>query len=318
MKLIESKVEIIEQEPGLEGVYKQIEKAGRLCYKSEDKICEGSAEKMVENLMKRGHGSPLEHGTVYLYYKVYVGRKKKNMPTDCVESLEDFEIAKTLNRNPYTRWNYVLDKHYRHMYYTTNFRVLYEANKLDFLKYICEPTEHHEKRITVKMNCSIGISREFNRHRANSVCETSTRYCNYAKDKFGSEITFVIPEWVKDRINETASYNNNDDLARIPYTDAVFDSRMLSDKAISIWLNALATTESDYMDLINEGLKPQEARSVLSLDTATEVIYTAYSSDWEHFIFLRTAVGAHPDARILANNLRWLLESNSLINCTNN
>ena len=69
MKLIESKVEIIEQEPELEGVYKQIEKAGRLCYKSEDKICEGSAEKMVENLMKRGHGSPLEHGTVYLTLK---------------------------------------------------------------------------------------------------------------------------------------------------------------------------------------------------------------------------------------------------------
>lgn len=294
MKLIESKVEIIEQEPGLEGVYKQIEKAGRLCYKSEDKICEGSAEKMVENLMKRGHGSPLEHGTVYLTFKWWqIGKKLKYM------------------FNKYSKIR-------KFKYVTTNYRVLVENNWLNDCQYICEPTKHHEKRITVKMNCSIGISREFNRHRANSACETSTRYCNYAKDKFGSEITFVIPEWVKDRINETASYNNNDDLARIPYTEAVFDSRMISDKAISIWLNDLKTTESDYMDLINEGLKPQEARSVLSLDTATEVMYTAFSSDWEHFIFLRTAVGAHPDARILANNLRWLLESNSLINCTNN
>lgn len=294
MKLIESKVEIVEQEPGLEGIYKQIEKAGRLCYKSEDKICEGSAEKMVENLMKRGHGSPLEHGTVYLTIKWWqIGKKLK----------------------------YVFNKYSKIRkckYVTTNYRVLVENNWLDDLQYLCEPTEHHEKRITVKMNCSIGISREFNRHRANSICETSTRYCNYAKDKFGSEITFVIPEWVKDRINETASYNNNDDLARVPYTEAVVDSRMLSDKAISIWLNALTTTGSDYMDLINEGLKAQEARSVLSLDTATEIMYTAYSSDWEHFISLRTAVGAHPDARILANNLKWLLESNSLINCTNN
>ena len=59
-------------------VYKQIEKAGRLCYKSEDKICEGSAEKMVENLMKRGHGSPLEHGTVYLTFKWWqIGKKLK-------------------------------------------------------------------------------------------------------------------------------------------------------------------------------------------------------------------------------------------------
>jgi thymidylate synthase (FAD) len=314
MKLIESKVEIIEQKPGLEGIYKQIEKAGRLCYKSEDKICEGSAEKMVENLMKRGHGSPLEHGTVYLQftYRMY-----------------DYNDAKLLGildfyeNNPYSKVTTIEKfctdtfRTYVTTYISSNYRVIFENNRLEDLQYICEPTEHHEKRITVKMNCSIGISREFNRHRVNSVCETSTRYCNYAKDKFGSEITFVIPEWVKDRVNETASYNNNDDLARIPYADAVFDSRMLSDKAISIWLNALTTTESDYMDLINEGLKAQEARSVLSLDTATEVMYTAYSSDWEHFVSLRTAIGAHPDARILANNLRWLLESNSLINCTN-
>lgn len=294
MKLIESKVEIIEQEPGLEGIYKQIEKAGRLCYKSEDKICEGSAEKMVENLMKRGHGSPLEHGTVYLTFKWWQISKKLKYMFNKYSKIRKFK------------------------YVTTNYRVLVENNWLNDRQYICEPTEHHEKRITIKTNCSIGISREFNRHRANSVCETSTRYCNYAKDKFGSEITFIIPEWVKDRINETASYNNNDDLARVSYTEAVFDSRMLSDKAISIWLNALTTIESDYMGLINNGLKAQEARSVLSLDTATEVMYTAYSSDWEHFISLRTAVGAHPDARILANNLRWLLESNSLINCTNN
>lgn len=66
MRLIESSYVIVPQDPGLEGIYKQIEKAGRLCYKSEDKICEGSAEKMVEFLKSRGHGSPLEHGTVYL------------------------------------------------------------------------------------------------------------------------------------------------------------------------------------------------------------------------------------------------------------
>ena len=280
MKLIKSSFEILPQAPGLEGIYKQIELAGRLCYKSEDKICEGSAIKMVDNLVKRGHGSPLEHGTVYLTFKWWqIGKKLK----------------------------YVFNKYSKirkFKYVTTNYRVLVENNWLNDRQYICEPTEHHEKRITVKMNCSIGISREFNRHRANSVCETSTRYCNYAKDKFGNEITFVIPEWVKDKINETASYNDNDDLARIPYADAVFDSRMISDKAISIWLNDLKTTESDYMDLINEGLKPQEARSVLSLDTATEVMYTTFGSDWEHFIFLRTAVGAHPDARAIATALK--------------
>ena len=301
MKLIESSVEIIPQESGLEGIYKQIERAGRLCYKSEDKICEGSAEKMVNFLKNKGHGSPLEAGTVYLKIPVNI---------DVAADFLDDNFV-------WTKCHLVQEKTGNWWAVTTNYRRIVELHYENYLQYLCEPTEYHEKRITVKMNCSIGISREFNRHRANSVCETSTRYCNYAKDKFGSEITFIIPEWVKDRVNDTASYNNNDDLARVPYAEAVFDSRMLSDKAISIWLNTLTTTESDYMDLINKGLKPQEARSVLSLDTATEVMYTAYSSDWEHFISLRTAVGAHPDARILANNLRWLLESNSLINCTN-
>lgn len=176
MKLIESKVEIIEQEPGLKGVYKQIEKASRLCYKSEDKICEGSAEKMVENLMKRGHGSPLEHGTVYLFADFY-------------EDVGGSPLSKYEN-NKYSKYTWDDNG----TYVTTNLRVLVENGWLDDLQYLCEPTEYHEKRITVKMNCSIGISREFNRHRANSVCETSTRYCNYAKDKFGNEITFVIPE----------------------------------------------------------------------------------------------------------------------------
>ena len=69
MKLIESSYKIIPQESGITGLYKQIELAGRLCYKSEDKICEGSAVKMVDNLVKRGHGSPLEHGTVYMTLK---------------------------------------------------------------------------------------------------------------------------------------------------------------------------------------------------------------------------------------------------------
>ena len=298
MKLIESSVEIIPQESGLEGIYKQIERAGRLCYKSEDKICEGSAEKMVENLIKRQHGSPLEHGTVYMTFKWWqIGKKLK----------------------------YVFNKYSkirRFKYVTSNYRVLVENNWLDDLQYLCEPTNHHEKRITVKMNCSIGISREFNRHRVNSICETSTRYCNYSKDKFGNEITFVIPEWVKDIMNDIASSIDwvtgqiQDYILQMPMTETVRIHGPVLSRAVNCWIDSLKKAESDYMYLITEEeLKPQNARSVLPLDTATEVVYTAYSSDWEHFVSLRTAQGAHPDARILANNLRWLLESSNLINC---
>jgi len=210
----------------------------------------------------------------------------------------------------------------RFKYVTSNYRVLVENNWLDDLQYLCEPTNHHEKRITVKMNCSIGISREFNRHRVNSICETSTRYCNYSKDKFGNEITFVIPEWVKDIMNDIASSIDwvtgqiQDYILQMPMTETVRIHGPVLSRAVNCWIDSLKKAESDYMYLITEEeLKPQNARSVLPLDTATEVVYTAYSSDWEHFVSLRTAQGAHPDARILANNLRWLLESSNLINC---
>lgn len=305
MKLIESKVEIIEQEPGLEGVYKNIEKAGRLCYKSEDKICEGSAEKMVNFLVGKLHGTPLEHGTIYLH---------RCFPIDAEETIA-FKQRYTLNK--YSQIKCELIKEEIHIYVTTNYRVLIENKWLDDLQYLCEPTTYHEKRVSAKFILSRSIANEFIRHRVMSPCQESQRYCNYNLGKFGSEITFVIPEWVKDRINDTASYNNNDDLARVPYAEAVFDPRMTSNKAISIWLKDLKNTESDYLDLINEGLKPEDARSVLNNDCKTELMLTGFTSDWEHFLSLRTAKAAHPDARILANNLKWLLESNSLINCTN-
>ena len=66
MKLIKPSFEILEQLPGLEGMYKQIELAGRTCYKSEDKITEDSAKEFVDRMIKSGHGAMLEHGTVYL------------------------------------------------------------------------------------------------------------------------------------------------------------------------------------------------------------------------------------------------------------
>lgn len=178
MRLIESKVEIIPQESGIDGIYKQIELAGRLCYKSEDKICEGSALKMVENLRKRGHGSPLEHGTVYLTLKWWqIGKKLKYM------------------FNKYSKIR-------KFKYVTTNYRVLVENGWLEDLQYLCEPTEHHEKRISVKIICSRSIANEFVRHRVMSFCQESQRYVGYDKERFGGEIVFVIPDWVKILMND--------------------------------------------------------------------------------------------------------------------
>lgn len=141
MKLIEPSVELIEQEPGIEGIYKQIERAGRICYKSEDKITEDSAKKFVDMLINNGHGAMLEHGTVYLIIKWW----------------QIFKFFRYL-LNPYSKIR-------RFKYITTNLRVLIENDQLDDLQYLCEPTEYHEKRYTLKFTTSIGITRELIRHK---------------------------------------------------------------------------------------------------------------------------------------------------------
>lgn len=272
MKLIKSSFEMLPQAPGLEGIYKQIELAGRNCYKSEDKICEGSAIKMVDNLIKRGHGTPLEHGTVYLFIP------------NSDNSVVSYHTALRYKDNKYSKvkirnGHFLLDKN--GYYITTNYRVLVENKWLDDLKYLSEPTEWHEKRVSIMVTCAIGISREFNRHRTFSICEQSTRYCNYSLGKFSNEITYIIPAWAEN-ITYPVDYKN----------------LSLSEK---VFLRILSDAEIAYMEMINQQKKPQEARDALPLATATTVMYTAFVSDWKHFLELRTSTGAHPDARVLAS-----------------
>lgn len=283
MKLIESKVEIIEQEPGLEGVYKMAELAGRTAYKSEDRITEGSAKKFVDAMIKSNHGAVLEHGTVYMTFKWWqIGKKLKYF------------------FNPYSKIR-------KFKYVTTNLRVLLEHNWMNDLDYFCEPTEHHERRITSKFICSRGVSHEAVRHRIMSFLQESQRYVGYNKDKFGGEITIIIPEWIKARINDIASYNNNDDLARMSYAAALHDGRMHEDKAIVMWAGLQDMSEKHYLILTSElNVKPEEARGVLTNDCKTELIMTGFVSDWEHFFDLRsrgTTGKPHPDIKILADNL---------------
>ena len=117
------------------------------CYKSEDKITEDSAKEFVNRMIKSGHGAMLEHGTVYLTIPI----------TDSTSYRID-----AYTRNKYTRSD--ISKDLRNYYITTNLRVLVENNWLDDLQYVCEPTEFHEKRITVKWTTDRGVSHEFVRH----------------------------------------------------------------------------------------------------------------------------------------------------------
>ena len=149
MRLCKPHFEIIEQQPGLEGLYKQIELSGRVAYKSEDKITEDSYKGFVDRIIKLNHGAVLEHGTVYL----------------AIPHINDIEADNAFNtpfdHNSYSR----VTKHNEIAYVTTNYRCIIENKWEDWLKYLCEPTEYHAKRVTVKFVCDRGVSHEFVRHK---------------------------------------------------------------------------------------------------------------------------------------------------------
>lgn len=285
MRIIKPSFEIWDQEEGLEGIYKQIERAGRVCYKSEDKITEASAGEFINRMIKLGHGAMLEHGTVYLKAKtkVYGG-----MGSETVECPLD-KYAK----NPYSVVTGDNTSIPNYLYVTTNLRVLVENKWFDDLKYQCEPTEFHEKRVTVKFVCDRGVSHEFVRHRAFSFAQESTRYCNYSKDKFNNCVTYILPNW--------CTKVNIEDYERNP--KLIYNANgTLTDNEIN-FLCGLYDTETRYLKLLENGWKPQEARAVLPNSLKTELVMTGFAKDWEHFFKLRDAGSAHPQARELAQPL---------------
>lgn len=304
MKLIKPSYEFWEQKEGLSGVEAQIERAARVCYASEPK---GEVGELLGKLIKAKHYAMLEHGTVYLMI-------------DCSGRLID--VANKYIQNKYSKVSLHSDG--VHYCITTNYRVLVENNWLDDLKYLCEPTEYHEKRITVKFTMDRIGSQSFCRHRVFSFAQESTRYCNYSKDKFSNEITFIIPSWLN--IPEGIAYwhdglgyrvgadpNNTDFDASLGYINksSNYDS----------FLYALENAEKSYFRLLKEEWKPQQARQVLPNALKTELVMTGFVSDWKHFFDLR-AIGTtgkpHPDAEILAKPLMNEFIERRYLNGTSN
>lgn len=198
MKIIKPDVQFITPIDGAT-ILKRLEQCGRVCYKSEDKITEGSAEKFVAGIIKRGHEAVLEH---------------------------------------------------------------------------CS--------FTVKFICDRGVSHEIVRHRMASYCQESTRYCNYSKDVFGSEITVIRPSFLTE-----------------------------GTPGWQYWKVACRMAEKSYFELLDWGCTPQEARAVLPTCLKTEVVMTANLREWRHFFKLRTAPAAHPQMRevalILLDKVHWLI-----------
>ena len=297
MEFIVASFEIIEQEPGISGIYKAAELPGRICYGSQDKIKEGSAELFVKGLMKSNHGAPLEHGTVYLQ----------------ANNEYDFYVLEFYIGNPYSKCKLIDGI----LYITTNLRVLFENNRLDDLKYFCEPTKYHEKRIQVKFTVDRFTGEEFLRHRVASFNRESTRYVTFTKEKFGGgSITYIIPVWL---LEDTPVINQYKDYSITDYFSSIekFEQGEDSMNDVMVWMFALKSCEWSYNTLINKyNWKAEEARTVLPCAIKSPLIKTAFISDWKHFFDLR-AIGTtgkpHPQAKELAEPLMEEFKRRSLL-----
>lgn len=271
MKIIKPSFSIIEQEAGLNGLYKHIELAGRTCYKSEDKIAQNSAKGFVDRMIKSGHGAMLEHGNVYLF----AATDKQTNPLLHYEN------------NPYSIVSDAYIENKKGVAVSTNYRVIIENNWQQDLQYICTPSVYHEKRISVLFHTQIAISREYNRHRVDSVAESSTRYCNYSKNKFGNEITINLPSWLDyDSISPTCIEKANIQAKLLELANMWGNTQVRFPKSfttLDYWLLGNVVAEYCYMGLIENGWTAQQARVILPLDTSTDLVHTAFVRDWKHF-----------------------------------
>ena len=276
MKLIKQSFEFINQTDfSLVGIKKHIERCARVSYKGENKITDTSYEKFVNMLESRGHDRPLEFGTVYL--------SRTSQKEDNMEWLDKYAY------NPWSKFSFgngstrINGELRNTIYVTTNYRVIKEHHWEDDLQYLCEPTEYHHKRYTIHMILDRGVMDEFRTHVGLSHLAESTRYCNYSKDKFDNEVTFIKPCWEIKTANEVITPEG---------------THMSSDSLE--FLTALNEAEDHYLSLLAKGWTPQQARSVLPLGIKSELISCGFEDAWENFFKRRDAPDAHPMAQEIA------------------
>lgn len=280
--------------------YEFIEKIGRTCYKSEDKITEDSSKKFIENLVNRNHWAMLEHEIVYLAMSSsFMTCFLMEMHLEN-EPLTYFNVTHSRNTNilsgSFRSFHDLFEKRYQSetvkfikaglcFAYPLIFGDKYDVPK-DYPEGSCVMLTREEfihryielpfilyKHLThtVKFVCDRGVSHEFVRHRPCSFAQESTRYCNYSLDKFGDEITVIEPCFFE---KGSEKYGK--------------------------WKRICSHCETHYFDLLDAGTTPQEARSVLPNSLKTELIITATEEEWCHIIDLRfkgTTGAPHPQMK---------------------
>ena len=294
MKLIKPSFQIIEPTGyTIDDIYKSIELAGRVSHKSEDKITETSAKDFVGRMLNMKHLATCEFGTVYL-----------NLPNGLISQAIHDNLVDKYSENAYSISVPYVEKtglvSIGRAAITTNYRVLVENNRLDDLQYLCEPTEYHHKRYTVKFILDRAIANEFVRHRKFSFLQESTRYCRYSSNKFNNELTFIIPCWFEEMNQGIIKFEEG--LYKDTYCFQFTEGN--KGKSCSIWYKAMREAEEHYIELINLGWKAEEARNVLPLSLKTELYMCGFVEDWKKFFELRCAPNAHPQAKELAIPLK--------------
>lgn len=277
MKLIKQSFEILEQKDfTIKGIKQFVERCARVSYKSEDKMTDTSYEKFVGILESRDHARPLEFGTVHL--KMNASDFNKIRSTLCLNKIYNDQWIKHY---------YVGDVTYvttNYRYYLSILEVFPKVEKF----FTEEDNEYYPKRYTVHMILDRGVMDEFRTHVGLSHLAESTRYCNYSKNKFNNEVTFIKPCWcnIPERdygIPDTLP----DKLPRMGASEAGF-------------IHALQYAERYYFYLLSEGWTPQQARSVLPLGIKSELISCGFEDSWSNFFYRRDAPDAHPMAQEIA------------------
>ena len=280
MKFIDPNAEIIDIQNPLE----RIERIGRICYKSEDKIGPGTAKKFVKMLIQRKHYAMLEHA--HVHYKVESESLDilLNIPGVIVSKLAKHlwlvtvSVSHLFNPQYCKMWPFremqILFEYQYNMADVSECPCFSDVRLLDDLSDYIELKHSHEL-VSVCFTCDRGVSHELVRHRC-AVAQASTRYCNYASDKFGNEIQVVVP----------STFADWDESSR------------------ACWTAATNSAEQCYLAMIENGRKPQEARSVLNNSLATQVVLSMTPDRWEHFFDLRsrgTTGAPHPDMKVVAD-----------------
>lgn len=277
------------------GIKKFIEKQAKTCYQSTHTITEDSYEKFVQRMINSDHSRTLEFGTVHLTFPLDTFYRILNY----IVLLKDFSTQ-------WFQWN--VDAVNNLVFVTTNYRYYlrlqehFSKSEYDLNKFITySNNEMFPKRHTIHFITDRATMDSFRTHVGMSSLAESTRYCRYSNDKFGNELTYIIPNWIDIPESEyqfIGGFWCND--KEVP----LFEK---SNPIINNYLFGLQKAESVYMILLQQGWFTEQARQILPLSIKSELVLCGFDDCWDNFLYRRNDRFAHPMAYELAKKVKELL-----------